>query len=156
MTPVELQRLLSVTQYPQMTVNESVISRAWLMKHGLDFDRVEFNSLLGNSIELGPEVDEVTRRQAAQISAKRSDIIAWHGNEATIVEVKPRLSFSALGQLLGYRLLFHLEHPEITNIHLVAIGHDASVDTPEVLLAHGAHVELFPNVTLIGARFGAP
>lgn len=154
MDAAQLTQLFSQVQFYQMTVNESAIARAWLIRHQGEFDEIEFNPQMGTPPDLGPGFDAVTQQQAARLMAKRSDIIASRGDEATIVEVKPRLSFSALGQLLGYRLLYHLAHPEFRKIHLVAIGHGASIDTLEVLMAYGVNVELFPDVTLVGVRFG--
>ena len=155
LTADQAAAILGQTRFDQMAVNESIIARAWLLAHWHELDRVDFNANLGNAIELGPEFDATTKRQAAILSQKRADIIAYHGDEATIVEVKTRLSFSALGQLLGYQLLFELEHPEIKKVNLVAIGHSASIDTAEVLQAHGVHLELFPNVTLMGVGYSS-
>jgi len=146
MDQAALDALLSQTQYPQMTVNESMIARAWIQEHGADFDAIGFNTRLGNTVDLGEGFDEVTRRQAALLSQKRADIIAQKGTTVTIVEVKLRVSLAALGQLLGYELLWKVENPATTRVNLVAIGHDALVDVPEILRAHNVAVELFPNV----------
>lgn len=154
MQQAELSRLLSISQYSQMTLQESAIARAWLEKHGAYYDRVQFNPYLGNSVELGPEYDEATRRQAQVLFQKRPDILAWRGETVTIVEIKPRLGFAALGQLLGYRLLYQVANPDVPSVDLVAIGHSASIDTPEVLMAYGVSVELFHGLKLIGVEGG--
>jgi len=146
MTQSEALPVIATRKYPQMTADESNIARAWLLQHWQELDRIDFNHQLGNSVEIPDGTDEATRRQAEASSKKRADLIAWHGDEATIVEVKPRLYLAALGQLLGYQLLFHLEHPEVKTVHLVAIARDATPDAKELLIAHGVHVELFPNV----------
>lgn len=149
MTPERKAYLLSLTQFPQMTVNESTIVHQWLLAHADEYDDVEFNPRVGNSLQLGPGFSQTIRDQAAKLSQKRIDILAFKGNEVTIVEVKLRLSLSALGQLLGYSLLYRLEHPDVADIHLVAIAHDALIDAAEVLQAHGVHVETYPNVSLV-------
>lgn len=149
MTPERKAYLLSLTRFPQMTVNESSIVHQWLLAHADEYDDVDFNPHVGNSLSLGPEYDETTQRQAALLSQKRIDILAFKGNEVTIIEVKLRISLSALGQLLGYSLLYQMEHPETGAVHLVAIAHDALIDAAEVLQAHGVHVELYPNVALV-------
>lgn len=154
MTPERKAYLLSLVQFPQMTVNESAIAHAWLMEHADEFDDVEFNRRVGNSLELGPEYDAATQRQAALLSQKRIDIIGFSGNAVTIVEVKLRISLSAMGQLMGYAVLWQAENPGTSEISMVAIGHDALIDVVEVLQAHGIAVELFPNVALARLSYG--
>ena len=154
MTEERKAYLLSLVQLPQMTVNESAIAHQWLMEHADEYDDVDFNVRVGNSLELGPEYDEATQRQAALLSQKRIDIVGFNGNAVTIVEVKLRISLSALGQLLGYALLWQAENPGTSEITLEAIGHDALIDAVEVLQAHGVQVELFPNVALKTLNYG--
>lgn len=143
-----LSQLIRQEKYPQMTATESIITRQWIIKHGAEFDAIDFNHRVGNSVELGPEFDDTTRRQAQLLSQKRLDILACSGTEVTIVEVKVRVALGALGQLLGYQLLWKQDHPETTAVHLVAIAYDALVDVEAVLQAYGVDVELFRNLTV--------
>lgn len=149
MDQATLQQLITATQYPAMTAVESTIARQWIMAHGAEYDSIEFNCRVGNSVELGPEFDDTTRRQAMLLSQKRIDVLARLGSEVTIVEVKVRASLGTLGQLLGYQLLYRQDHPEATAVHLVAIAYDALVDVEAVLQAYGVDVELFPNLEVI-------
>ena len=146
--------LLSLTQYPQMTVNESAIVRAWLTAHADEYDDVDFNVRVGTSLDLGPGYSDATRQQAALLSQKRIDIVGYKGADVTIVEVKLRVALSALGQLLGYSILWQVEHPETAHVNLVAIGNSALLDAVELLHAHGVTVELFPDVTLATLPYG--
>lgn len=154
MTPERKSYLLSLTQYPQLTANESAVVRAWLLEHADEWDDVEFNVRLGTSLELGPGYSESTRAQAAIVTQKRADMVATRGTEAAIVEVKLRVALAALGQLLGYSVLWRAENPDTTTVHLIAIGHDALLDVVELLQAHGVSVELFPNVALAVLPYG--
>lgn len=149
MDPQRKAYLLSLTQLPQMTVNESLIAHQWLLKHADEFDGADFNVRLGSEVDLGPGYNDTIRRQAAILSQKRADIVATLGSEVTIVEVKLRVSLAALGQLLGYAILWRAEHPETTAVHLVAVGFSALVDAVELLHAHNINVEVFPDVTLV-------
>lgn len=154
MTPERKAYLLSLTQYPQLTANESQIARAWIAEHADEWDDVDFNARVGSELELGPGFSEATRRQAALLSQKRIDMVATKGSNVAIIEVKLRVSLAALGQLLGYSVLWRLENPATANINLIAIGHDALLDVVEMLHAHGASVELFPNVALATLPYG--
>ena len=154
MTPERKAYLLGLTQFPQMTANESLIAHQWLMANADNFDDVEFNVRVGNALELGPGFDPAIQRQAALLSQKRIDIVGFLGNTVTIVEVKLRISLSALGQLLGYSLLWQAENPTVAGINLVAIGHDALIDVVEILQAHGIAVFTYPNVALATLNYG--
>lgn len=154
MLPSRKSYLLSLSQYPSMTVNESMVVHAWLVKHADEWDDVDFNVRLGSSQVLGDGYNETTRAQAALLTQKRVDLVATRGNAVDIVEVKIRVSLGALGQLLGYKVLWTVEHPETETIELEAIGNSALLDVVEVLQAHGVTVELFPDVTLATLPYG--
>lgn len=149
MTPERKSYLLSLISFPQMTINESAIIHAWLLEHVDEYDDVDFNVRVGNSVDIGPGATDVQRKQAAALSQKRADVVAYKDGAVTIVEAKPRLTLSALGQLLGYAVLWQADNPLTKAVHLVAIGHTALVDAVEVLHAHNITTELFPDLTLV-------
>lgn len=154
MDPAKLAYILTQTQLPGMTLNETMLAQAWVQKHAAQYDDVQFQVYLGTSIVLGPGFSAATQRQAALSSQKRADMVATRGTVATIVEVKIRVSLAAMGQLLGYKVLWHVEFPQYTRINLVAIGNDALLDVVDLLHAHGIAVEIFPNVTLVKLPYG--
>lgn len=154
MTPERKAYLLSLTQFPSMTVNESAVAHAWLEKHADEWDDVDFNVRLGSALDLGPGFSDATQAQAALLTQKRADMVATRATTALIVEIKIRVSLAALGQLLGYQVLWRVEHPETTDVQLEAIGNSALLDVVEVLQAHGVRVELFPDVTLARLPYG--
>ena len=154
MTPERKAYLLSLTQYPGFTGNESTVAHAWIAKHADEWDDVDFNIRVGSQLELGASFSEATRAQAALLSQKRIDMAALRAGAAALLEVKLRVSLAALGQLLGYSVLWRAEHPDATTIQLIAIGHDALLDVVEMLQAHGVSVELFPNVALATLPYG--
>lgn len=146
MLPAETRKaVLALVQFPQMPVLESYVAREWIKANIDNLDAIDFNVRLGDGLDLGPNYDDATRLQAKLLSQKRADIVARIGDTVTLVEVKDRLSLSAMGQLLGYRTLYQLAHPEVAEVKLLAIGRDASQDVPEVLRAHGVSVQLFPG-----------
>jgi len=147
-TPERKHYLLSLVQYPQLTANESAVVRQWLLAHADEYDDVDFSVRLGATVDRQPGWDDVTWLQAKILSQKRIDLVGYRGTAVTIVEVKLRVSLAALGQLLGYATLWRVEHPDVSNIALEAIGYSALVDAPEVLAAHGVGVELFPDATI--------
>jgi len=147
MPPPNLDLLLTRRQYEQVNKIESAIARAWLVAHGAEYDAVEFNVRLGAGQQLGPEFSDATRAAAQASTQKRADIVVTRAGQTTIIEIKERIGFSVLGQLLGYRALYLQDHPELTGIQLLAIGQSVRTDVEPVLREHGIALEYFPNVT---------
>lgn len=112
MPPPNLAILLLQMQYPGMTYVESEITRAWLNRHGAEYDSIEFNYRLGDGAEVGEEYTAEIQRMARLLTQKRTDIVARKGDQVELVEVKIRIAFPVIGQLLGYRSLWKLQHPD--------------------------------------------
>lgn len=127
-----------------MTEEHERIARAWFDKHCREFDEVEFQVHLGTQLDIGPSFDADTRERAALSSQKRADIVVSNKDVVTIVEVKERITIGALGQALGYAVLWHAEHPDTRRVESVVIGSYIALDVAELLQAHGVQVELFP------------
>ena len=146
MTPIELAALLAQPQYPAMTRLESEITRAWLRLFGIAYDRIEFNVRLGEGVELGEGFSEQTRQAALLSTQKRADVIAWLVGQPDVVEVKDRISLGAIGQLLGYQLLWNREHPDETIGNLLVIGRNMMPGIDVALRQYAIAWLLFPDV----------
>lgn len=144
MTEADLAGLLARARYPGMSDVESEVTRAWLGRHGAEYDRVDFQVRLGAGIDPGPGNPEYIRQLGRDLWAKRADIVAITGLDVTIVEVKERITPGAIGQLLVYRDLWRREHPETTAIRLLTIGRGAVTDLVETFQAQGVEIEVYP------------
>lgn len=131
-----------------LTPVESAIAKAWLDEHWREYETVNFNVRLGEGIKLPPGSPDYMQRFARAATAKRADMILTNGQVATIVEVKIRIGASALGQLLTYQTLLHVEHPDFTEIKLIAAGSTIESDVQAILQSHGITVEVFPSVAI--------
>lgn len=145
MPPPNYDVLLVQLQYPGMSYVESEITRAWLRAHGAEYDRIEFNFRLGKGLEVGDEYDAATRRAAELLTQKRADIVTWQSGYVTLIEVKVRIAFPTIGQLLGYRVLFRQQHPDQPVTRLLAIGRSVVHDSAEVLTELGVDIETYPR-----------
>ena len=144
--PPNLDILLQQLQYPAMTWVESRITQAWLEEHGAAYDRIEFNIRLGRGISLGEGFGQETQRMAELVTQKRADIVAYSPDQVTIIEVKVRVTFTALGQLLGYRLLWQQANPDSPPVRLMAIGRAIVPDAESLFRGQGVEVLIFPRV----------
>jgi len=143
--PPNLGILLTQIQYPGMTWVESEITRAWLNRRGADYDRIEFNVRLGAGVDPGEEYTPEIRRMAGLVTQKRADIVGWVADQVDLVEVKVRIAFPVIGQLVGYRVLWEREHPELPVRRLLAIGRSVVPDAADIIEAQGIHIETFPR-----------
>jgi hypothetical protein len=145
MPPPNLAQLLVQIQYPGMTFVESEIARAWIGRHGAEYDEILFNVRLGEGQDVGPEYPEEIRRMARLLTQKRADMVARDGRVVDLIEVKVRIAFPVIGQLLGYRGLWQREHPDLPVRNLIAIGRDVVPDMEEIIRENGITIELFPR-----------
>lgn len=145
MPPPNLGQLLVQIQYPGMSFVESEVTRAWLNQRGTQYDEINFNVRLGAGVDPGEEYNEETRRMAELVTQKRADIVARVGDQVDVIEVKVRVSFGAMGQLIGYRDLWQRDHPDLPVRHLVAIGRSVVPDAADIIEGQGIKIETFPR-----------
>jgi len=142
MTKTELRGLVEAPYYPGMDKAHGDITRAWLLKHGSDYDRAEFNLRLGEGMATGVTLEEAWRRMAVMNSQKRIDMVLWRGDATTIVEVKRYLEMRAVGQLIGYRALWQSTFPESPAPTLLAVGERLDTDVAHIFRDQGIEVEV--------------
>jgi hypothetical protein len=133
MQQTELDRYLIQFQYPGMPRPESNLTRAWLRREGLAYDRFDFNVRLGAGrapiAGLTPEM----QRQVQMTSQLRADVVGYLGDRVDIIEVKDRARSSAMGQLLGYQVLWTQDNPGIPVRRLVVVAQSIDPDAETIL-----------------------
>jgi len=145
MPPLNLGQLLVQIQYPGMSFVESEITRAWISRHGAEYDEVQFNVRLGEGVEVGEEYTPEIQRMARLVTQKRADIVARVEDQVDLVEVKIRIAFPVIGQLIGYRGLWQRLHPELPVRRLLAIGRSIVPDMASIIEESGVIIETFPR-----------
>lgn len=151
-TKDDLALLLLRRWYPERTDHESVVLREFLFRHGAEYDRFSFSVRIGESVAPNPDHPESAQRSTVFSSRKKIDMLAWSGEQATIVEVKARISPASLGQILTYQQLFLEEKPDAMVPLLVVIGQQGDDDTLRALSSHGVTVHVYENATVDRAR----
>lgn len=129
--------------YPERTDKESGVIREFLTAHHEEYDRFQFSVRVGQGVLPNPEHLAGVQRSTAWSSRKRIDVLAWRGDQPTIIEVKERVQPAVLGQLQAYQHLFVEDHPESEVPKLIAIGRYSDDDTLRVLAANGIDVFLY-------------
>lgn len=127
-------------KYPGLLPREIIVLRAWLRLHENEYDRFDYNVRIGTGFDPGPTVSDSIRQMAIVNSQKRIDAVAYKGNTVTLIEVKDRAGFSAVGQLVGYLHMWQAQYPDQARPRLLLVANRLQDDIP--LVASGAGIEI--------------
>jgi hypothetical protein len=128
-----------------MTYVESAITRAWLVRHGPEYDEISFNVRLGEGQDVGQQYSPEIQHMAQLVTQKRSDIVARAGDQVDLIEVKVRIAFGVIGQLIGYRGLWRLQRPDLAVRRIIAIGRSVVPDMAAIIEEAGVIIETYPR-----------
>lgn len=128
--------------FPAMLPAEVAVFRGWLKIHEAEYSRFDYNVRIGPGFDPGDTVPADVRSQAILNTQKRIDAVAWKGNTPTIIEVKDRAGLSAIGQILGYEVLWRLDNPGGPPPSILLVARVLGVAVEPVLVAHNIPHEL--------------
>jgi len=129
-------------RYPHMIEDEKVVWERFMELYPGKFETVDYDFRVGKGVDLVGELDAPWPRMAKMLSQKRIDVIGWVGDSPTIIEIKKRVGLSALGQVLGYRILFMKDLKHFPEPKLLVICEMISEDDHEVLEGSNIPVEV--------------
>ena len=93
--------------FPHMAPYDVPLFASFLLSDAAKgYDRWEFDVSVGPGVDPGPFVDPKVRDNAIYLTQAKIDAVGWAGQIPTIFEVKPELSLTGFGQLLGYQWYF--------------------------------------------------
>lgn len=141
--PPDLDLWLAQFRLPGLNEGENTVAKRWLREKGQLYDSIQFNVPLGPPIEFPPEFTDDQRAQMNFLYATKADIVAQLEDVVTIIEVKVRLTKSAMGQLAHYGYWYAKQHPEVGTVQLRAIAEWADPGIAESTLANGIDIELY-------------
>lgn len=114
--------------YPHMLADEARIWTKFLNTTSLVFERITYDLHLGAGVLPSPGDPDYMRRLLSAVTKKRVDALGETIDNIYIFEVKPRISMSALGQLVTYFELYEQEFHPVKPVTLVAIGEREAPD----------------------------
>lgn len=152
-------------RFPGMAPREILVFKNWLKAHEADYpgpaavvmlrgpqaDQAsillstpfDFNFRIGTGFDPGPAVAPEQRRNAILNSQKRIDALAYRGGRVTIIEVKDRATFAAVGQIVSYNVLWQREFPAVPVEQLILVCNRADHDTIDAAQKTGIRVDIF-------------
>ena len=112
-----------------------ILWERWLAKFKDEYDKFEYDVHVGKVKPIYPTSPVNLMKLAEEVSRKRLDVVAYKGIFRVIIEVKPYAGLSALGQLLGYEILYKREYPEAYTLRLGVVT-DRLDEDMKVLFDH--------------------
>lgn len=146
MPPTNYEEMLAQWRLPGLNEAENEVAKRWLREKGGLYDKIEWNVPLGPRVDFPFDMTPEQRTQAEFLYASRADIVAWTGEDtATVIEVKRRLTKSAMGQLAHYTYWLQQKYPDV-KIIARAIAAYADSGIAESTLANGVDIELYGDM----------
>lgn len=85
----------------------------FIEQHPAFYEWCEYDVLVGNGVIAGDVEADPYAKSFQMLTQKKIDVVAYKGDAITIIEVKPLSGSAALGQLIGYKKLWHEANPDI-------------------------------------------
>lgn len=143
MPPPNYDQILLQFRYPGLMEAENEVAKRWVREKGIAYDAIAFNVPIGPEPAIESDLTDIERQWANFLFATKIDILAKQGPQATIIEVKKRLTKSAMGQLAHYAYWYQKAHPDEPAPIVRVIAEWADPGIAESTLANGIDVELY-------------
>lgn len=129
--------------YPHMLALDAELFTLFLLKHGTEYLRFDYDLPVGSGIDPGPDLPVYLRDDFIHLTRKKIDAVGYTSSGVDIIEVKPRAGLTALGQLIAYRDLFKLSYPQFAILKLILITTQINADEILVYEKNGITILTF-------------
>ena len=131
-----------MARYPHMKEHEGLVWERFLAHVPWEVVRMAYDVRLGEGARVAEGVPDWVRRMAWALSTKRVDVLVETPREFIIVEVKSRAGLSAVGQLLGYLVLFQQQYRPEKRVRLAIVCEQVAPDMGAVVNEYGIEVHV--------------
>ncbi len=122
-------------RYPHMLPDEREIWQKFMVLNPSRFETVDYDFRVGRGAPIPPGEEPHQARMITMLSQKRIDVLAWEGEDPTIIEIKRRVGLGTLGQIEGYKILFMNYFPMFQEPNVLVVCEEISDDDRFVLEA---------------------
>ena len=105
----------------------------WLALHRQEFDTFLYDVRVGEGADMSEAPDHALNDAYKDLTKKRIDVIARSLQLDLIIEVKDVLTFTALGQIIAYPILYERTHKPTRSVGILLLGASIMNDLPIVL-----------------------
>lgn len=126
--------------YPHMAVADTAIWSRYIQRYPDAFKEAAYDVAVGAGAEFDTVVNPATGGDVKKLYQRKIDVVLRDGGGVILVEVKPRATTAAIGQITGYATLWKRDFPDYPITQLVIVTDSIA---PEMeFLAHDAGVEI--------------
>ena len=143
-------------EFPHMMPEDVPVWRRWLDTHDNDWDRIDYDVHVGEGVDLPPDFAEPHRSNAIGLSKKRIDAVLIYPDKIVIVEVKKLASWKALGQTLGYPILYEEAFTPTVPISPLLVTESFTLDLQHIFDIYQLNYDLVPAVDTTPDTVGEP
>lgn len=124
---------------------EATVWQRWLDLAQLTDDvDISYDITVGEGIRLSEDFPDPYRTNAEFLSKKRIDAVITFADLIVIVEVKKIVSWAAIGQLIGYPVLFAETYMPTIPITTLLVAESFPLDVQRIFDATGLPYDLVP------------
>jgi len=95
-----------LSKYPHLRPEDVRIWEDFIRSFPNFYESVDYDLKVGTPRQYPGKDKDIYKKDLEYLSRKRIDVVGYTHNEVHIIEVKPRASFSAIGQVIGYAELY--------------------------------------------------
>jgi len=128
-----------------MMPGDAPVWEAWLARQDFpEGTEIDYDVKVGESIGTIEDMPDPYQQNAIMLSKKRIDAVVTLTDRILIVEVKARAGWTAIGQILGYVILFQIEFRPTLPVEALLLANTYTLDTRTILDALEIPYEVVP------------
>jgi len=120
-------------RYPHLLPIDANVWRAHELTLGNYYYLLEYDVRVGQGRDPGPDFEQNYRDMALALSCRRIDVVAHGTHGIDIIEVTHSAGFTALGQLIGYPILYAQTYPTTRPIRPLLVAGEIQTDILPIL-----------------------
>ena len=108
-------------KYPHMSPEDEKIWERFIDQNPDAYERVAYDFAIGGGAEFDTTVNPVTGAHVGRLYQRRIDVLAQAAGTTFVIELKPRASTSAIGQVAGYAKIIARDLPDAGHVHAIIL-----------------------------------
>lgn len=110
-----------LAKYPHMKPEDIAVWERFIDANPAQFERCDYDVLCGTGAPTNPDHPPEMQRDHTILTQKKIDVVAYAGDSTYVIEVGPVADARKLGQILTYKSLYMLDHPEARDVFAMVI-----------------------------------
>lgn len=131
-------------RYPHMMPEDVPVWERFLDSQPHDWIRIDYDVKVGEGVDLPPDFGEPFRTSCVNLSKKRIDAVLIYDNFDVVCEVKKCADWRAIGQIIGYPILYQRDVAQHKQVQSALITESFTLDTQYLANYLGLNYILVP------------